>query len=146
MVSNRKRKQPERGKATIRDYEAAKRLVDGGLSKSKACKLLSATGLKRTSFYRYLDELKKSDNSTVPVTMGYNKNVSKTLPPDLDREMASHLVKLSERFYGLSSSKVKRLADQFAVANHITVQYFLDYPYLVYPAFDYPSIGSDNNL
>ena len=28
----------------------------------------------------------------------------------------------------------------------IAVQYFLDYPYLVYPAFDYPSIGSDNNL
>ena len=53
MVSNRKRKQPERGKATIRDYEAAKRLVDGGFSKSKACKLLSATGLKRTSFYCY---------------------------------------------------------------------------------------------
>ena len=26
------------------------------------------------------------------------------------------------------------------------LQYFLDYPYLVYPAFDYPSIGSDNNL
>ena len=26
------------------------------------------------------------------------------------------------------------------------IQYFLDYPYLVYPAFDYPSIGSDNNL
>ena len=32
----------------------------------------------------------------------------------------------------------------FAVVTPI--QYFLDYPYLVYPAFDYPSIGSDNNL
>ena len=53
--------------------------------------------------------------------MGYSKNVPKILPPDLDRELASHLVKLSERFYGLSSSKVKRLAYQFAVANHITV-------------------------
>ena len=42
MVSNRKRKQPERGKATIRDYEAAKRLVEGGLSKSKACSSSSA--------------------------------------------------------------------------------------------------------
>ena len=26
------------------------------------------------------------------------------------------------------------------------IQCFLDYPYLVYPAFDYPFIGSDNNL
>jgi len=121
MVSNRKRKQPERGRATMRDYEAAKRLVDGGMSKLKACEMLSGTGLKRSSFYRYLDKVKKSSANNSVVTMGYNKDVPKILPLALDRELSDHLVKLSDKFHGLTCSKVKCLAFQFATANNVQV-------------------------
>ena len=40
----------------------------------------------------------------------------------------------------------KKITNRVVAKIEEIVQYFLDYPYLVYPAFDYPSIGSDNNL
>ena len=50
--------------------------------------------------------------------------------------------------FPLSGKKTEILKQEFFGGLFVDkqLQYFLDYPYLVYPAFDYPSIGSDNNL
>ena len=70
MVSNRKRKKPDRGEVLIATYKEAKKPVDTGIYKHKACKMMSDAGLKRSSFYRYLQKLKDSSDSS-SVTVSY---------------------------------------------------------------------------
>ena len=45
--------------------------MDSGINKHKAFKMMSDAGLKRSSFYRYLQKLKDASDSS-SIIMGYN--------------------------------------------------------------------------
>ena len=68
MVSTRETKKTDIGGVSIATYDEAKKPVDLGINKHKACKMMSDARLKRFSFYRYLQKLKDtSDSSSVAV-------------------------------------------------------------------------------
>ena len=54
------------------------------------------------------------------------------------------VVEESNDYYVNSESHYQSSGKRETRKKIYALQYFLDYPYLVYPVFDYPSIGSDN--
>ena len=106
------------GKVSIDVYKQAYLAVKNGKSRRKVCKQFSHEGLKRASLQRFM---KKSERYGDQSTMGYHEGVHRILTSDMDKALAEYVLELANKFYGLSTTKVRQIAYEFAIRNKITM-------------------------
>ena len=116
-MKNRK-KVTKRGEVPISVYQQAAKLLSHGMPKLEATPCFEKEDLSGTSLRRYI---KKSEERSNNVTMGYNQKVPQVFSNVTESDLANYVVDVSARFHGLNSKKFKNVAYEFAVANNINL-------------------------
>lgn len=118
MVRVYKRK-TDRGNASLeRLLQASKAVSDGSKYKTAA----EQYGIDRMTLKRFIKRQKQTPaNQNISTGLTHLADVKKVLNNTYEAELAAHVTKLADMYFGISADKFRKLAYEFAKANDITI-------------------------